>query len=81
MDCANATSSGTQISNHTTVVQPSGKEEKNPLPTVEPAEDEFSPVPSSIRGIYLMQPPAGGFLPRACDKECISATQANPNYP
>jgi hypothetical protein len=81
MDCASSTTPGTQITNQSASVQPSGKEAKNPAPVVTPVEEEFSSVPSSIRGVYLMQPPAGGFLPRTCDKDCISPKQANPNYP
>lgn len=65
----------------------SGKQVKNPLPvSPAPEEEDFSPVPSSIRGIYLMQPPAGGFLPRdpkdrTCDSQCVSPTQNVPHYP
>lgn len=81
MDCASSTAPGTPIINQDTIQQPSGKEAKNPVPVILPAEEDFTPVPSSIRGVYLMQPPAGGFLPRTCDKNCISPTQANSNYP
>ncbi len=82
MDCASATAPGTQIINQVEVSQQSGKEAKNPISVIAPpVEDDFTPVPSSIRGVYLMQPPAGGFLPRTCDKNCISPTQSNSNYP
>lgn len=81
MDCASSTAPGTPIINQGTTPQPSGKEAKNPIPVILPDEEDFTPVPSSIRGVYLMQPPAGGFLPRTCDKNCISPTQANSNYP
>jgi hypothetical protein len=82
MDCASAIAPGAPIINQADPSQQSGKDAKNPIPVVAPAvEDDFNPVPSSIRGVYLMQPPAGGFLPRTCDKNCISPTQANSNYP
>lgn len=81
MDCASSTTPGTPIINQNATSQPSGKEAKNPAPVILPAEEDFTPVPASIRGVYLMQPPAGGFLPRTCDKNCISPTQANSNYP
>lgn len=68
MDCATAVSPGAAITNvaTTTSVDPtdSGKNpSKNPLP-VAPVEEEFIPTPS-IRGVYLIQPPATGFVP--CD--------------
>lgn len=84
MDCATAMSPGA-ISSQVTAT--SGKDVKNPLPVVAPVvEDDFNPVPSSIRGVYLMQPPAGGFLPcdpnsRKCINDGISPTNTHPYYP
>ncbi len=86
-DCAAAISPSAAASVAPPVVD-SGKQVKNPLP-VSPSpeeEEDFSPIPSSIRGIYLMQPPAGGFLPRnpkdrTCDNTCVSPTQNVPYYP
>ena len=65
-----------------TAITESGKDVKNPVPTVAPAvqEEEFSPIPSSIRGVYLIQTP-GGFLPRPKDKDPISPTIVYPYYP
>lgn len=85
-DCAAAISPSSVASVVPPVVD-SGKQVKNPLPvSPAPEEEDFSPVPSSIRGIYLMQPPAGGFLPRdpsdrTCDNQCVSPTQNVPYYP
>ncbi|MBV6501598.1 MAG: hypothetical protein CJBNEKGG_04113 [Prosthecobacter sp.] len=85
-DCAAEISPSAAASVVPPVVE-SGKQVKNPLPvSPAPEEEDFSPVPSSIRGIYLMQPPAGGFLPRdpkdrTCDNQCVSPTQNVPNYP
>lgn len=67
MDCATSVSPGS-ITNVAAVnsVDPttSAKNpDKNPLP-VAPVEEEFIPSPS-IRGVYLIQPPASGFIP--CD--------------
>jgi hypothetical protein len=81
MDCASSIAPGTPIINQAASPQQSGKEVKNPVPEIAPVEEDFTPISSSIRGGYLMQPPAGGFLPRTCDKNCISPTQANSNYP
>ncbi len=83
MDCATSTSPGTQITSQAmTAITESGKDVKNPVPTVAPAvqEEEFSPIPSSIRGVYLIQTP-GGFLPRSKDKDPISPTIVYPYYP
>ena len=83
MDCATSASPGTQITSQAAAATTaSGKEVKNPLPTVEPVvqEEEFNPIPSSIRGVYLIQTP-GGFLPRPRDKDPISSTVALPFYP
>lgn len=68
MDCATAVSPGsvTDVSATLASYDPtdSGKNpSKNPLP-VEPVEDDYTPTPS-IRGVYLIQPPATGFVP--CD--------------
>jgi hypothetical protein len=83
MDCATAVSPAAGITSQATVAAPSGKSVKNPLPAVEPqaVEEEFNPIPSSIRGVYLIQPPAGGFLPRPRDKDGISPTTAVPFFP
>jgi hypothetical protein len=84
MDCATAMSPGAVTSQVTTT---SGKDVKNPLPTVAPVvTEDFNPIPSSIRGVYLMQPPAGGFLPcdpnsRKCNNDGISPTNTHPYYP
>jgi hypothetical protein len=85
-DCAAAISPSAAASVAPPIVD-SGKQVKNPLPvSPAPEEEDFSPIPSSIRGIYLMQPPAGGFLPRnpkdrTCDNSCVSPTQNVPHYP
>lgn len=69
MDCASAASPGSNITSSAvqqTAYDPttSAKNpDKNPLP-VAPVEEEFIPTPS-IRGVYLIQPPASGFVP--CD--------------
>lgn len=89
MDCATAISPNAVATSDMTAATSSGKDVKNPLP-VEPApapeEEEFKPIPSSIRGIYLMQPPAGGFLPtdpngRKRDDEGVSPTHSTPKPP
>ncbi len=85
MDCATAISPSSVSTADMTVITSSGKDVKNPLP-VEPApapeEEDFTPIPSSIRGIYLMQPPAGGFMPdtkrRKCDDKGVSPTCTTP---
>jgi len=63
----------------------SGKDVKNPLPMAPlPVEEEWTPIPSAIRGIYLIQPPAGGFIPqkkRCKDMNCVSPNQNHPYYP
>lgn len=65
-------------------VNSSGKNPvKNPLP-VEP-EPVFEPVLPSIRGVYLIQPPASGIVPRdpRCRKNCdnpMSPSQSGPGY-
>jgi hypothetical protein len=81
MDCAKLAGSG--IANRGMTATASGKEAKNvSLDSPEPETELDSPEPNvPIRGLYLMQTPSGGFLPRTCDKDCISPTQANPNYP
>lgn len=69
MDCASAASPGSNVTN--SAVQQASYDpttsaknpDKNPLP-VAPVEEEFIPTPS-IRGVYLIQPPATGFVP--CD--------------
>lgn len=81
MDCAKLSSAGIMSSGMTATA--SGKDAKNvSLDSPEPETELDSPEPNvPVRGVYLMQPPVGGFLPRTREKECISATQANPNYP
>ena len=88
MDCATSISPNSVSATDMTAVTTSGKDVKNPLP-VEPAlaepEEDFKPIPSNIRGIYLMQPPAGGFIPdlnvRKCDDDCVSPTNTHPKPP
>jgi hypothetical protein len=86
MDCATAISPAGSVTSQVTAS--SGKDVKNPLPAVIPTvvEEDFSPIPSSIRGVYLMQPPAGGFPPcdpnsRRCNNNGISPTTNLPYYP
>lgn len=85
MDCATSVSPGAVATSEVqmTAVTASSKDVKNPLPVIEPAEveEDFNPIPSSIRGIFLLQPPAGGFLPRKRTNDCISPCQAKPYYP
>jgi hypothetical protein len=89
MDCATSVSPGAVAGVvEKTAMTASGKDVKNPLPVVAPAteEEDFNPIPSNIRGIYLVQPPAGGFIPRdptprKCNNDCISPTQTHPYYP
>ncbi len=86
MDAASAAAPGASITGPVVVAAPSGKEAKNPIPVVEAEDDDFVAVPSSLRGIYLLQPPPGGFLPRdpkkrPCEKVCVSPTQHVPYYP
>lgn len=86
MDCATAVSPGSQVSSpQVTAMSPSGKDVKNPIPVAPlPVEEDFTPIPASIRGIYLVQPPPGGFFPhkkRCNGNGCISPNQALPNYP
>ncbi|MCA1962382.1 MAG: hypothetical protein LDL31_00385 [Prosthecobacter sp.] len=87
MDAAASAAPGADLSGVAVVSAPSGKSAKSPLPVVPPrAEDDFVTIPSSIRGVYLMQPPPGGFLPRdprkrPCDQVCVSPTQHVPYYP
>lgn len=88
MDCATAISPNSLATRDMTAVTSSGNDVKNPLP-VEPApasEEDFKPIPTSIRGIYLMQPPAGGFLStdpngRKRDDDGVSPTQTTPLPP
>ena len=65
------------------VASSSGKNpEKNPLPTVlpPPARDVESsgPVAGGLRGIYLIQPPAGGIPPRKHDNVPTSPCYCTP---
>ncbi|MFM2179459.1 MAG: hypothetical protein RL015_3557 [Verrucomicrobiota bacterium] len=88
MDCATSISPNSLSATDMTAGTTSGKDVKNPLP-VEPApsepEEDFKPIPSNIRGIYLMQPPAGGFIPdlngRKRDDDCVSPTNTHPKPP
>lgn len=89
MDCATTASPGTSITSQQqemTVVDSGKNPVKNPLPTpVAPVEEDFTPVPSSIRGIYLIQPPASGFVRcdpknRKCNNVPTSPCNCTPNY-
>ncbi len=70
------------------VLQPQVTASKNPgkspvLPAEPPVEAEDFFVPSSIRGVYLIQPPASGPLPcdptnRVCDPNPVSPAAAIP---
>lgn len=65
------------------VVQPIAVSEKNPgknpvVPVEAPAVEEDFFVPSTIRGVYLIQPPASGPLPRRCDCNPVSPAMAIP---
>lgn len=56
------------------VVQPVVIDEKNPgknpvVPVEAPVEEDFF-IPTSIRGVYLIQPPASGPLPCDRNKRC-----------
>lgn len=56
---------------------------KNPVVATAPAVEEDFFVPSSIRGVYLIQPPASGPLPcdptyRVCDPVPVSPAVAIP---
>lgn len=50
---------------------------KNPIVPVETVEEDFF-IPTSIRGVYLIQPPASGPLPRRCDCNPVSPAVAIP---
>ena len=86
MDCATAASGGSPTAVETVSVDPtqSGKSvDKNPLP-VEPApvSEDYALSPS-IRGVYLIQPPASGLIPREpkprkCDNPSTSPCQSTP---
>lgn len=69
MDCATSVSPAaiTAVSTVSSdYLTDSGKNpSKNPVP-IEPVEEDFRVVPS-IRGVYLIQPPATSFVP--CDKK------------
>jgi len=69
MDCATSVSPAavtSVVSSSSDYLTDSGKNpEKNPVP-VEPVEEDFRVAPS-IRGVYLIQPPATGFVP--CDSK------------
>lgn len=51
---------------------------KNPVIPVEPAKEEDFFIPASIRGVYLIQPPASGPLPCRCDTTPVSPAVAVP---
>jgi hypothetical protein len=67
MDCATSVSGGSPTAVESASVNPtaSGKNpDKNPLPIEPaPASEDYALSPS-IRGVYLIQPPASGLLPR-----------------
>ncbi|MES2596109.1 MAG: hypothetical protein V4662_12270 [Verrucomicrobiota bacterium] len=86
MDCATAVAPSAQAAVPQPIVMTeSGKDVKNPVPVAPlPVVEEDYIIPASIRGIYLMQPPAGGFPPgkkRCNGKDCISPYIALPAYP
>lgn len=66
MDCASAASPGSTVVNPSPVSVDPTLSEKNPVKNPVPVapEEEFIPSPS-IRGVYLIQPPASGIVP--CD--------------
>ncbi|MFN0080319.1 MAG: hypothetical protein ACKVY0_27950 [Prosthecobacter sp.] len=51
---------------------------KNPVIPAAPAKEEDFFVPSTIRGVYLIQPPASGPLPPRCDCNPVSPSTAIP---
>lgn len=81
MDCANGMSPNAIAPTQVTALAASGKDVKNPLPPVVPPSvvEEFNPIPS-VRP-FLIQPPAGGFLPRRRGGNPISPSLALPAYP
>ncbi len=50
---------------------------KNPVLPPAPVEEDFF-VPSSIRGVFLIQPPASGPLPCRCDTNPVSPSTSIP---
>lgn len=50
---------------------------KNPVLPPAPIEDDFF-IPSSIRGVFLIQPPASGPLPCRCDTNPVSPSTSIP---
>lgn len=81
MDCATAIAPSSGITSAVTAVTTSGKEVKNPVPSVtpDPVEEDFNPV--TFYRPFLIQPPAGGFIPRKRDNDPISPVIAVPHYP
>ncbi|GEP44246.1 hypothetical protein [Brevifollis gellanilyticus] len=86
MDCATAVAPSAAATPQPIVMSESGKDVKNPVPLA-PApvvvEEDYI-IPASIRGIYLLQPPAGGFPPgkkRCKGNGCISPYINLPFYP
>ncbi|HRH95643.1 MAG TPA: hypothetical protein PLB55_06885 [Prosthecobacter sp.] len=51
---------------------------KNPVIPAEPVKEEIFFVPSTIRGVFLIQPPASGPLPPRCDDCPVSPSTAVP---
>lgn len=51
---------------------------KNPVIPAAPAPEEDFFIPASIRGVYLIQPPASGPLPCRCDTTPVSPAAAIP---
>ena len=51
---------------------------KNPVIPAEPVKEEDFFIPASIRGVYLIQPPASGPLPCRCDTTPVSPAVAIP---
>jgi hypothetical protein len=83
-DCATAVAPDANITSQATaVVLPVS--EKNPsekavlpvAPIIEEDED-FTPVASNVRGIYLIQPPPSGFPPRKCHNDSTSPCNCSP---
>lgn len=53
------------------------KNPKNPVIPTAPVEEDFF-VPSTIRGVFLIQPPASGPLPCRCDTTPVSPSNSKP---
>lgn len=51
---------------------------KNPVVPAAPVKEDLFFVPSTIRGVFLIQPPASGPLPPRCDNCPVSPSTATP---